>query len=141
VNRWLVKTEPAEFSFADLERAGRTVWDGVRNATALIHLRRFRRGDQVLVYHSGRERRVVGVARVVRGPYADPSLDEDRYVVVELEPVRGLERPVPLREIKSDPACADFDLVRVPRLSVLPVPDRLWQRLVAWPSVVTPASG
>ena len=130
--RWLVKTEPGEYSYADLEAQGRGVWDGVRNNTALIHLRRFAPGDEVLVYHTGKERQVVGLARVVRGPYPDPALDDERWVVVDLEPVRSLARPVALAEIKADPACADFDLVRISRLSVMPVPAPVWRKLLAW---------
>ncbi len=132
MNRWLVKTEPDEYAYDDLEAEGRGVWDGVRNATALIHLRRFAVGDAVLVYHTGKERRIVGRARVVRAPYPDPGLDDPRYVVVDLAPEARLERPVALAEIKADAAFASFDLVRISRLSVMPVPPTMWQRLLAW---------
>ncbi|MFO7652843.1 MAG: EVE domain-containing protein [Candidatus Krumholzibacteriia bacterium] len=128
--RWLVKTEPDEYAYDDLEREGVGVWDGVRNATALRHLRGFTPGDEVLVYHTGRERRVVGLARVVRGAYPDPSAGDPRYVVADLAPVRRLEPPVTLAEIKADPALAACDLVRLPRLSVMPVPAVLWRRVV-----------
>jgi predicted RNA-binding protein with PUA-like domain len=128
--RWLVKTEPDEYAYADLERDGRGAWDGVRNATALIHLRRFAPGDEVLVYHTGRERRIVGLARVARAPYADPATGDPRHAVVDLVPVRRLASPVTLAMIKADPAAADFDLVRISRLSVMPVPDDLWQRIL-----------
>lgn len=130
--RWLVKTEPEEYAYDDLERDGRGVWDGVRNATALQHLRRFAPGDEVLVYHTGRQRQVVGVARVARAPYADPRLEDARYVVVDLEPVRRLTRPVSLAEIKAERSFSGFDLVRISRLSVMPVPDEVWRRLVDW---------
>lgn len=129
MNRWLVKTEPDEYAYDDLERDGHGTWDGVRNPTALIHLRAFAAGDEVLVYHTGKEKRVIGVARVVKGPYPDPKQDDPRYVVVDLEPVRRLDRPVTLAEIKADPAFAVFDLVRISRLSVMPVPAALWRRL------------
>jgi len=127
--RWLAKTEPDEYAYDDLERDSRGTWDGVRNPTALMHLRSFAVGDEVLVYHTGKEKRVVGVARVVRGPYPDPKQDDPRYVVVDLEPVRRLACPVTLAEIKADPAFAAFDLVRISRLSVMPVPAALWKRL------------
>jgi len=127
---WLVKTEPDEYAYDDLERDGRGVWDGVRNATALGHLRRFAAGDEVLVYHSGRQRAIVGVARVARGPYPDPQHDDPKLVVVDLVPVRRLRRPVTLAEIKADPAFAQFDLVRISRLSVMPVGAKAWRRIV-----------
>jgi len=132
--RWLVKTEPDDYAYADLARDGHGVWDGVRNTTALQHLRRFAPGDEVLVYHTGKERRIVGLARVADSPYPDPASDDPRHVVVDLAPVRHLARPVTLAEIKADPACAGFDLVRIPRLSVMPVPDALWDRLLDWPA-------
>jgi predicted RNA-binding protein with PUA-like domain len=128
---WLAKTEPDEYAFADLQRDGHGVWDGVRNNTALIHLRRFAVGDQVLIYHTGRERAVVGLARVTRAAYPDPAAGDPRYVVVDLAPVRPLPRPVTLAAIKADPAMADFDLVRLPRLSVMPVPAEVWDRVLA----------
>ena len=131
--RWLVKTEPDEYAYDDLERDGRGVWDGVRNATALQHLRRFAPGDEVLIYHTGRERRVVGIAQVVSAPYRDPRLEDARYVVVDLVPVGRLPRPVGLAEIKAEPAFAAFDLVRISRLSVMPVPEPIWRRVLAWP--------
>jgi len=129
--RWLVKTEPGEFAWDDLVREGRTVWDGVRNATALIHLRQFAENDEVLVYHTGKEKQIVGIARVVRGAYADPQADDPKLVVADLAPVAPLARPVPLRVIKADPAFAAFGLVRISRLSVMPVPEPLWRRLLA----------
>lgn len=128
--RWLVKTEPEDYSYDDLERDGRGVWDGVRNATALLHLRRFARGDEVLIYHTGRERRIVGLARVARGPYTDPATGDPRHAVVDLVPVRRLAGAVPLATIKADPAAAGWDLVRISRLSVMPVPDDLWRRIL-----------
>ena len=129
--RWLVKTEPDEYAYADLERDGRGMWDGVRNATALQHLRRFAPDDEVLVYHTGRERRIVGIARVVGDPYPDPSGSDPRHVVVDLVPVRPLSRPVTLVAIKADPVFAGFDLVRISRLSVMPIPADLWRRILA----------
>lgn len=128
--RWLVKTEPDEYSFADLQKAGRDVWDGVRNFAALKHMRAMKAGDEVLVYHTGNVRAIVGLARVVREAYPDPKAGDDKWVVVDLEAVTPLPRPVSLAEIKADPAFSDWELVRISRLSVMPVPDHLWERIL-----------
>ena len=128
--RWLLKTEPGEYSWGDLERDGRTRWDGVTNPLALQHACRVRSGDEVVVYHTGSERAAVGLARIVSDPYPDPAAGDDRLVVFDLEPVRRLARPVTLAELKADPAFAGFDLLRLPRLSVMPVPAGLWRRLL-----------
>lgn len=124
--RWLFKTEPSECSYGDLERDGRTVWDGVRNPLALSHLRRVRRGDEVLVYHSGRERAIVGLARVSRGAYPDPAAGDPRRVVVDLRPLRAMRSPLSLARIKEEGALEHWDLVRLPRLSVMPVSAEQW---------------
>lgn len=129
MNRWLLKTEPSDYGYGDLEKAGKAVWDGVRNAVALKHLRAIRRGDEVLVYHTGDEKAVVGVARATSDGYPDPK--DAALVVVDLEPVRRLKRPVTLAEIKADAAFAAWELVRLPRLSVTPVPEPLYRRLLA----------
>ena len=129
-NHWLVKTEPSTYSFADLQRDRRTTWDGVSSAAALIHLRAMRKGDEVLVYHSGPEKSVVGLARLASDPYPDPRLGDPRRVVVDLVPVRALPRPVPLAAIKSDRRFADFALVRISRLSVMPVSAAQWEELL-----------
>lgn len=129
-NRWLVKTEPGTYSFEDLRREGRTTWDGVRNALAQRHLRAMRRGDPVLVYHTAGERAVVGLARVARGPYPDPGAGGTGAVAVDLAAGRPLAAPVPLARIKAEPALADLALLRISRLSVMPVSDRQWQRLL-----------
>ena len=128
--RWIAKTEPSSYSWAELERDGRTVWDGVKNAQALIHLRAMREGDQVLVYHSGDEKALVGLARVARGPYADPKLNDPKLVVVDLEAVRTLSRPVTLAAIKGSGKFAALALVRQGRLSVMPVSGVEWKGLM-----------
>lgn len=127
---WILKTEPSTFSFADLQKAGRTVWDGVANPVALRHLREMAVGDDVLVYHTGDEKAAVGHARVVRAAYPDPKQDDPKLVVVDLEAGRPLHTPVSLKAIKADPAFADLALVRQGRLSVVPVPAPLWTRLL-----------
>ena len=127
---WLLKTEPAhDYGYDDLEREGRTVWDGVKNNLALKHMRQVRKGDQALIYHSGKEKAAVAVADVVSDPYPDPNLDDDRFVVFDVAPLMRLHRAVTLKEVKADPAFADFALVRMSRLSVMPVPAALWKRL------------
>ena len=118
---WLVKSEPSEYSFADLLRDGHVCWDGVTNAAALVHLRAMRKGDEVLFYHTGSEKRIVGLAAATSDPYPDPARGDPRLVVVDLRPVRALAQPVRLADIKARPAFADFPLVRMGRLSVVPV--------------------
>jgi predicted RNA-binding protein with PUA-like domain len=118
---WLIKSEPSTYSFADLQRDSRTRWDGVSNATALIHLRGMRNGDEVLFYHSGAQRAIVGIARVASDPYSDPGLQDPKRVAVDLIPIRRLEHPISLRLIKGDRRLAMFPLVRISRLSVMPV--------------------
>ena len=128
---WLLKTEPGEFSWDDLERDGRTVWDGVPSAPGLKHIRSIRKGDEAIVYHTGNERQAVGLAQVTSDPYPDPAAGDPRLVVFDLAPLRRLAHPVTLAEVKADPAFAGFALVREPRLSVMPVPPALWRRLLA----------
>ncbi|HUK12753.1 MAG TPA: EVE domain-containing protein [Thermoanaerobaculaceae bacterium] len=129
--RWLLKTEPSDYSWADLIRDRRTVWDGVTSAPGLKNIRSVAAGDEAIVYHTGEERAAVGLARITSAAYADPAAGDPRLVVFDLAPVRPLARPVTLAQIKADPAFAGFDLVRVPRLSVVPVSDAHWRRIVA----------
>lgn len=131
MNRWLVKTEPNEYSFADLASAVRDRWDGVKNPLALKHMRSMKPGDLVMVYHTGNVRAVVGLAQVVSDPYPDPDANDEKLVVVDLEATRPLSRPVTLAEIKADPAFQEWELVRNSRLSVMPVPEELWERILS----------
>jgi len=121
MNRWLFKTEPSAYSFAQLSADKRTTWDGVKNPLALKHLAGVRRGDEVLVYHTGGEKAVVGVARAASDPYPDPKKKDAKLLVIDLEAVKPLPRPVSLAAIKASPRFGGFDLVRLPRLSVMPV--------------------
>ena len=125
-SRWLFKTEPSAYAYANLEKDGRTVWDGVKNALALRHLGAVERGDEVLFYHTGDERAVVGIAKITRGAYPDPKAKDPRLVVVDLEPVRRLAAPVPLSAMRANAKLAGFDLLRLPRLSVMPVSAGHW---------------
>jgi predicted RNA-binding protein with PUA-like domain len=128
---WLLKTEPSTYSFDRLLEEGTAVWDGVRNNLALKYLREMKRGDRVLIYHSGAEKAVVGQARVSRAAYADPGRNDPKLVVVDLTPEGRLPGAVPLATIKSDPALADLALVRMSRLSVMPVTGDQWKRILA----------
>jgi predicted RNA-binding protein with PUA-like domain len=127
---WLLKTEPEEYSFDDLIRDKKTVWDGVTNPLALKHLRAIRKGDELLIYHTGNTRAAVGLARAESDPYPDPSKQEPKVVMVDVVPVRRLAQPVTLEAIKTAPAFRGFELVRLPRLSVMPVPATLWKRIL-----------
>lgn len=128
--RWLLKTEPETYSFDDLLRDQKTVWDGVANALALKHIRAMRKGDEVLVYHTGDEKAAVGLAAVASAPYADPAAGDDKLAVVDLRAGKRLASPVPLSAIKADPAFAGWNLLRIGRLSVVPVPEGMWDRLI-----------
>ncbi len=120
-SHWLFKTEPSAYSFADLAAAGRATWDGVKNPLALKHLASVKPGDDVFIYHTGDEKAVVGVARAVGRPYPDPKKKDPKLLVVDLEALRPLAAPVTLAAIKASKGFAGFDLVRLPRLSVMPV--------------------
>ena len=131
ISLWLLKTEPDDYSYADLERDGATVWDGVSSNAALKNIRDMRPGDLALIYHTGDERRAVGLAEVTSAPYPDPKVGDAKLVVVDVRPLRPLARPVALADVKADPAFADFALVRQGRLSVVPVAPEQWARLMA----------
>ena len=126
---WLVKEEPTHYAFDALIADRKAVWSGVRNALAQKHLRAVKKGDRVLYYHTGNEKAVVGIARALSNPYPDPEDPSGKYVAVDLGPVSRLPRPVTLAEIKADRAFADFPLVRIARLSVMPVSDAEWARI------------
>jgi len=126
-NRWLFKTEPSAYSFQQLQRDKRTVWDGVKNNLALKHLSGMKKGDLILVYHTGGEKAAVGIARAASGAYADPSKKGPKLLVVDIEPVEVLSRPVTLAEMRGNSKLAKLDLLRLPRLSVMPVSEEQWK--------------
>lgn len=130
---WVLKTEPSEYGYSDLVRDRRTRWEGVSNPVALKHLRSMLEGDDALIYHTGNEKALVGLARIASAPYTDPS--DAKLVVVDVEPVKPLPRAVTLAEIKAEPAFAELGLVRVPRLSVVPVEPAQWKRLLVMAGV------
>ena len=127
---WLVKSEPAKYAFADLQRDGSTVWDGVRNNQAALYLKAMKIGDQVLYYHSQEGLAVVGIAEVAREAFIDPTDPAGRFVAVELKPVRPLARPVSLAEMKANPALAGMAMFRQFRLSVSPVTADEWDAVL-----------
>ena len=129
-NHWLLKTEPSTYSYADLERDKNAVWDGVSNALALKHLRSMKRGDLAFIYHTGDEKQIVGIAEVTSDPYPDPKEKDVRLVVVDLKPRHRMSRPVTLSEVKADAEFRDFELVRIGRLSVMPVSESRWKKLL-----------
>ena len=128
--RWLLKTEPSTYAWNDLVKEKKAVWDGVSNAVALKNMRSMEKGDPVLVYHTGGEKAVVGIARVASAPYPDPKSKDPKLVVVDLEPDRPLSRPVTLAAMKASPQFAGFELLRLPRLSVVPVSEGHWKAIL-----------
>jgi predicted RNA-binding protein with PUA-like domain len=129
-NFWLVKSEPSSYSWSDFTRDKGTSWTGVRNYTARNNLRKMRKGDEVLFYHSGDEKAVVGVARVTRAAYSDPTATEGDWSTVDLVPVRALPRPVTLGEIKRAPRLKKTPLVRQSRLSVMPLTESEFRSII-----------
>lgn len=135
---WLLKTEPDEFSYSDLAELRESRWDGVTNAQALIHLRAAAVGDDVLIYHTGDEKAIVGLAKVVKAAYEDPAQPgrnargEPKFAVIDLRAVRVLPSRVTLAQVKASKKCAEFGLVKHPRLSVLPVPPAIDKVIRGW---------
>jgi predicted RNA-binding protein with PUA-like domain len=128
---WLMKTEPETYSFSQLQKDGKTNWSGVRNFQARSHLNKIARGDLVLIYHSGDDKAVVGVARVTREAYPDPDPRKPGdWVQVDIEPVEAVKQPVTLKEIKASPKFKDLILVRQSRLSVMPISAAHYQALL-----------
>lgn len=127
---WLLKSEPQDYSYADLERDGCSVWNGVKNPLALKYLRTMQLADQALIYHTGKERQIVGIAEIVTQPYPDPTLNDPQRVVVDVRCVRSLPQPITLKQIKQDDRFSAFDLIRLPRLSVVPVSAEHWHQLL-----------
>ena len=125
-NRWLFKTEPSVYSYQQLEKDKKTIWDGVKNNLALKNLNDIEKGDQILIYHTGDEKAAIGVARALSGAYPDPSQKNPRMLVVDIEAVKPLPRPVTLAEVKTNSKLANFDLVRLSRLSIMKVSEEQW---------------
>jgi predicted RNA-binding protein with PUA-like domain len=127
---WLLKTEPDCYSWDDLTRDKTAVWDGITNALALKHIRTMKKGDLALVYHTGDERAAIGIAEVKSAPYPDPKESDDRLAVVDVKIKKKLPQPVSLAVIKADKAFEGWDLLRNGRLGVVPVPEKMWARVL-----------
>jgi len=127
---WLVKSEPSTYSWDDLIKEKETCWSGVRNYAARLHLRDMKKGDEVFFYHSNEGVEIVGIVKISKEFYQDPTTEEDRWVAVDLKPVRKLKKPVPLAQIKAEKKLADMALVRLGRLSVQPVTDEEWETVL-----------
>ena len=127
--QWLVKEEPEHYGFDQLERDGKTVWSGVRNPLAQRHLRGIRKGDRIFYYHTGKTKAVVAIAQALSDAYPDPGDASGKLYALDVGPVRKLSSPVTLASIKADPAFSSFPLVRMSRLSVMPVTDKEWKRI------------
>ena len=128
--QWLFKEEPTNYSYDDLARDGKTSWTGVKNPLAQKHLRAVKKGDRIFLYHTGDQKAVVGIAKAAGDAYADPKDKTGKLYAVDVEPVKKLKSPVTLAAIKADASFASFPLVRLPRLSVMPVEDDVWERII-----------
>ena len=127
--RWLFKTEPSVYSYQQLVKDKKTMWDGVKNNLALKNLKDIKKGDEILIYHTGDEKAAVGIARALGDAYPDPSQKNPRMLVVDIEAVKVLPRPVTLAEVKANKELANFDLVRLSRLSIMKVSDDQWETM------------
>ncbi|MCS7159759.1 MAG: EVE domain-containing protein [Gemmatales bacterium] len=125
---WLFKEEPTHYSFDDLVRDGQTRWDGVTNALALKNLAQVRRGDRIFYYHTGTEKSVIGIMEAISDAY--PLAENSKLYAVDVRPIEKLPRAVSLGEIKAQPSCAQWELIRLPRLSVMPVPEAIWKLIL-----------
>jgi predicted RNA-binding protein with PUA-like domain len=130
MGHWLFKSDPEAYGLDDLERDKKTTWDGVRNPLALRHLREAKKGDSVFIYHSGEQKAIVGVAEIIKEAYLDPKKKDPKLFVVDIQFVKRVKRPVTLSEVKARKEFADFPLVRMSRLSVMPVTDAQWKSLL-----------
>ena len=128
---WLLKTEPEDYSYERLLKDKRTVWDGVGNNQALLHMRKAKKGDRALIYHTGDVKAAVGLATLTSDAYPDPKDEAGKLVVFDVKPERALAKPVTLKDVKADAKFATFDLVRNSRLSVMPVSDAHWKLLMS----------
>lgn len=129
-NYWLMKTEPSVYSYDDLVREKKTSWTGVTNNAALKHMRSMSKGDLAFIYHSGDEKSVIGIAEIVSQPHPDPAQKDPKLITIDIKPKSKLSQPVTLTSIKADKRFAEFHLVRISRLSVMPVSKEIWDAIV-----------
>jgi predicted RNA-binding protein with PUA-like domain len=139
-NHWLFKTEPSVYSFQQLQKDKKTVWDGVANNLALKNLKDIKKGELIFIYHTGDEKAAVGVAKALGGAYPDPSKKNSKLLVVDVEAVKPLPKPVTLAQVKAEKQLANFDLVRNSRLSIMKVSDQQWQLMEGMAKEVKPQS-
>ncbi len=135
MNYWLVKSEPSVYSWDQFVKDGKTTWDGVRNYAARLHLRAMKKGDEVFFYHSNAGVEIVGIAKVIKEAYQDPTTDDEAWVAVDLKPVKKLKNPVSLPQIKKEKKLKDMALLRISRLSVQPVSPEEWNMIMELSSV------
>jgi predicted RNA-binding protein with PUA-like domain len=137
MNYWLLKTEPEEYSWDDLVKEKRCVWDGVKAPKAIKNIANMKIGDKVFIYHTGKERKIIGTAEVVSNPYPDPSQQHTKYLVVDISPISKLINSVSLKQIKeidkidNSSVFSNWDLIRLPRLSVIPVTKEQWSAILS----------
>ena len=127
--KWLLKTEPDDYSFSNLLRDGKTVWDGVTNNWALKNMREVKKGDDALIYHTGKEKCIAGIAKIVSDPYPDPAYQDNRKLVIDVKPVKELSYKIKLSSLKNDRFFSEFMLLKFSRLSVIPVEEKYWNRI------------
>lgn len=130
ISYWLLKTEPNDYSWTDLCREKEAIWDGVKAPAAIKNIKEMKPGDLAFIYHTGKERAIIGIAKIVSSPYLNPETNE---LVFKLTPVEKLPKDVTLKQIKESGLFADWDLVRLPRLSVMPVNQKQWENIIKWP--------
>ena len=130
MNYWLVKQEPSVYNYDKLEKEKKTAWDGVHNNLALKHIRSMKKGDKALFYHTGDEKQAVGIIGIITNPYPNSKEEDKRFVVVDVKSISRLKRPVTLDEIKKDRLFKNWELLRISRLSVIPVPKEMWDAII-----------
>ena len=128
--KWLLKTEPTVYSYSNLEKDGKTVWDGVTSPGGLFQIKQVKKGDTVFIYHTGDEKQVVGIAEVISNPYLDPRANNPKLYVFDIKPKKKLKNPVTLVQVKADKRFKNSRLVNEPRLSVQPMPEELWDAIL-----------
>ncbi len=128
--KWLLKSEPDVYSWEDLVKDKKAVWDGINNNAALKHMRDMKKGELCFIYHTGDERQAVGIAEITKIVYPDPKLDDPKRLVFDIKPKSKLKNPIGIADIKADPFFSDWLFVRIGRLSVVPVTDEQWERLM-----------
>lgn len=130
VNYWLAKQEPSSYNFEKLKTEKKTTWDGVHNNLALKHINNMKKGDQIMFYHSGDQKQIVGIMEVISKPYSNPKESNKRFVVVDVKYKKQLSKPVTLSEIKKQKKFQNWELLRISRLSVMPVPKNIWDSII-----------